>query len=241
MPEDNDVQTQSSEEGATEGEGTQAEGEGQDEQVQTLEQRLADVGTQLKKKDAESRSHQRRADRNEGMLQRIREAEPVQKSVPPSRRPASQGRVQPTDEEEDPLIEFANETAKEAALLRELISRGLTLEDGENLEFDSVGELRLHLDSIQQQREIDSLREQIERGEAASAEGASETSDVQIDTGGRTGGEDTERIQQTQALRDQAADLKNQGRYTEAQWVAIRAAQTDPGKIIVIQPGDSQE
>jgi hypothetical protein len=152
--------------------------------------------------------------------------------------------VQPTEEEtEDPLLEFANETAKEAALLRELLSRGLTLEDGENIEFDSVGELRLQLDVIQQQLEINSLREEIQQGrEAAAAEGGeAQASDVRIDTGGRTGGEDADRIQQTQALRDQAADLKKQGRFTEAQWVAIRAAQTDPSKVIPIRPGDSQE
>jgi hypothetical protein len=95
----------------------------------------------------------------------------------------------------------------------------------------------LQLDSLQQQREIESLKEQIKQG-AETLPAASP--EVQIDTGGPTGIEGEEQVQNAVDLRQQAEDLKAQGRYTEAQWVAIRAAQEDPTKILRVKPGESQ-
>jgi hypothetical protein len=212
--------------------------------LEKLQTEKAQVETSLKTSQREAQQHQARADR---LAQSLTKKPPA---VPPT-TPAPAGRVQkppvqPDTTEMEALAEYANESAKEASLLREVLRRGLSLEDVDGIEFDSPGELQLRLDVIGQRKEIENLKLSLEaQAEARKAAGDLEaesetTSGAKVDTGGPTGNVGDKRVQKADDFRKTAKDLRGQGRYQEATWLALRAAHVDPRTVSPVRPTEEE-
>lgn len=217
----------------------------QDRNVE-LNKRLTDLSRDLKKSQGEAKTHQRRADRLANAMTK----------PPANPPPQTQGRVRPrqqaqSQQQDEPegepsqleaLAEFANENAKEAALLKEVINRGLEMADVEDLEFEDASELALRLDVIQQKKEIEVLKKSIEgrepqpAGEGEPAQTGDTSSTLQIDTGGQSGEVGDPQVQKADALRKQARDLRAEGKYKEATWLSLRASHLDPKKVMPAGP-----
>jgi hypothetical protein len=218
-----------------------------------LQKNLSDLSRSLRRAEGEAKTHQSRADRLATAM--------VNKPAGQNVSPKSQGRVRPRRQqqqvqqvepegEEDQLTalaDYANETAKEAALLKEVLNRGLSLDDVEDIEFSDPSELTLRLDVIQQQKEIDDLKKSIAAQEdlqgAQQEGGAAQTgetsSTVQIDTGGQSGSVGDRQVLRADELRKKARELRAEGKYKEATWLALRASHVDPNKVINVEtPGE---
>jgi len=202
-------------------------GEEQKSQASDLETRLADMQKQLKEAQGEARKHQARADRLEQKI--FQPTVPAGRVVQPTTPPARP--VQPRSAPSTTLSEAAMENQRELVLLREMIKRGLTEEEVEGIEFNDAAELRIKLDLLQTKKEIEALKAQLEQSSEEAKKAPAST--VKVDTGGASGDVQDKRIKRAQTLREQALELKKRGQYQEATWVALRAAQNDPGKVIV--------
>jgi hypothetical protein len=115
------------------------------------------------------------------------------------------------------------------ALYEAILQRGFQLSEVAELEFETPTELKLQLDIIQARKDIEALKQgQLKASEAVTA------STTLIDTGGptRTG---EAHLKQVQERRSLAVDLKKQGKYRDATWVALDAARADPKKVLGIQ------
>lgn len=208
-----------------------------------LEKRLADLqdslaakDKELKAKDAEARRLQAAADQRANLLARIQ-----QTNQPPApqqgRVPSQQAGVPQQQQVQKELAEFANDQAKEVTLLREVLKRGLALEDVEGLTFETQAELSTQLDLMQQKKEIAELRAQLSKDKEASPSGP------QIDTGGRSVPAAQQQLAQVTEARKKAGELKQDKRYQEATWLALRAARLDPEKRSLVRdrPEDNVE
>jgi len=132
---------------------------------------------------------------------------------------------------------MADKNAKELALLKAAIARGLSPEEVEGIEFESQRELDTQLDLRQQRKEIEELKKSFE----TVGEGRSGPSDPRIDTGGPTGDAATKRASKVQGFRTKAKELKANRFHREAVWLALRAAHADPEKYMPLRPGENDE
>jgi hypothetical protein len=118
---------------------------------------------------------------------------------------------------------------REAMLLREVVARGLSMEDVEDIEFEDARDLRRELDLRQQRKEIEELRKKIEPG----------TAQVRVDAGGPSGLEQ-KRLEKMNKLAETAQALKKGGRHTEATWVTLRRLHADASKVIPVGPSETE-
>ena len=222
---------------------------GQEQQDQStsdveFKTRLADMQKELNKSQSEARKNQTRADRAEQRLLRATKT-PV-KSVATKTIPPGPGRVPPRvgqpqtqvpEPEDTTFQDVMDEQGKELALYREVVRRGLSMEDVEEIEFDDTVELQLKLDALEQQKEIESLKQAIAEGREPSSDD-DPVSGPRIDTGGRSSAGEEQQVQRLEELDKTARDLKEEQRYTEASWVALRRAHADPSKVSTVRPDE---
>jgi len=230
-------------------------GQGQGQQqagTSELEVQMAQLQRELENAKNEAKKHQSQRDQLQTRVDRLtlkRTSQTPQQRAAARTTPAQQ-QQQPNVNEE--LAEFANEQARDAMLYREVIQRGLTLDDVEGIEFDTPSELKTQLTLIQQQKELEALRTQYDQAvaerQAANQPGAGGTGGtsgdqgVRIDTGGVSSTEAQQQLQgDLDALRAKALELKKQGRYQEASWVALKAAHMDPKNALKVTPRDLQQ
>jgi hypothetical protein len=199
---------------------------------------LAEKDKALKSKDGETRRLQAAADARASLLTKVQATNqpptapgrvPSQGGPPAGGAPSAQQQVQD-------IANFANEQAKEVTLLREVMKRGMNLEDVEGLTFDTQQELSTQLDLMQQKKEIDELRKMLDK----SVEGIT-PSGIKPDTGGRSVPEAQQQLADVQNLRTKAVELKQSRKYQEATWIALRAARNDPTKVSTHRPSDEGE
>jgi hypothetical protein len=225
------------------------------ENVDELKARLQALQTDFQKKEAEAKANQSRADKAEQRLDRL-VAQPVTRgvgAVPPQGRPPvrplptpPQVQQQPAEPTADDIREIALEKSREVMLLREVMQRGLQLEDVEGIEFADQSELRLRLDVLQQQKEIEELKQSLKTnggvpGGDIEPEPEPGPSRVKVDTGGQSGVVANKRVQRVNSYRDKAKDLRRQGNFREASWLALRAAHNDPDRRSLVRPEETEE
>jgi hypothetical protein len=182
-----------------------------------------DAKKALEDKTKEARQHQAERDR---ITQRALTPPAARPALRPPTVPAGARSQVPTRQEEEPidLREFANAQAKEIMLLREAITRGLPMEEVQDLEFSTPAELKLQLELIQQKKELANLKQQIEATQEPKAE-EPKSSGPKIDAGGPSGSVDTG--DQVLLMRQRAKDLRLQGNYKEATWITLEATKQE--------------
>ena len=205
-----------------------------------LTTKLSETETELQSKTREAQGHQKKRDSLQARVDRMNLKRPAQKPLAQARTPAKGvAGVQPAPAQTggDDLVQFANEQAREAMLYREVLARGLSLDDVEGLEFETPAELGIQLTIITQQKEIEGLKVQYEQSVNASQSpgvgGGGGDDSVKVDTGGVSVTEAQQQLQNDlSALDEQAGELRGSGRHKEATWVTLQRLHGDPSKIV---------
>jgi len=203
---------------------------GADEGAQ-LKAQLEQLRAQLSQKDQQLRSATDRAERVEHVL-RVRQATQTQQA-PGRRLPAGRVQPQPPEQSEEPnqggddtaVAQVLADNDKELMLLREVVRRGLSLEEAQGIDFTGPDDLKIKLDLLQQKQEIATLRGQLTQAQEDEPPG------VTVDTGGPSGSEAGTLVpEESQRFRETARNLRGERRYQEATWQALRGAHADPSK-----------
>jgi hypothetical protein len=200
-------------------------------ELQKLQEQMAALQDQFAAKERESKLQQARADRAEHLL-KVRAAVQPQNQNPPNPRGVQlPPQTPPTNLDE--TADILQENERELLLLREVVRRGISLEEVQSvgIVFNTPDELKIQLDLYQQQKEIETLKQSLKAQEESPPSGPT------IDAGGRTTGTEAEQQLQGQiaAVRNQAKELRGKQQYTEATWLALRAAQLDPNKRLLVR------
>jgi len=220
-------------------EGAKSDLEKRLEQLQTelsqSKQATTEAQHSLEVKTKEAKQHQAERDRiTQKALAPPVPQRPGLQRPPTTTPPGARGQV-PTQSHQEAgeidLREFANAQAKEIMLLREVMARGLTMEEVDDLEYSTPAELKLQLELLQQKKELASLKQQIEEGKEGAPKGP--TSTLKVDTGGPTGTADSG--DQVLAMRKTAADLRAKGQYREATWVTLELVKQE--QLLKLQRG----
>ena len=192
--------------------------------------KLLELETELKKIGTENRMNQARADKAEATLSKtIRQ--PVQRATPLAGPQAPRGagpQSSQASEQISQLQEIAQDQAKELLLLKEAGKYGFTYEQVQEIQFDSPNELRLQLEIMKQGREVEELKATMQK----------QAPQARIDTGGPSGAPLPDKSQRVQGFRDKASEFRKAGQHTEATWMALRAAHSDPSKRIIVASED---
>ena len=204
--------------------------------------RLSDLEASLKtslETNEKLQTAQERLDASNKRLQRERDVARERLTNRPQSTTAPVVRGSPSAE----LEEFANNKAREALLLRELMHAGLKEEDlPEDLEYTTPAELKatiqialLNKKIAVQDQQLEALVDVQKKLKEDADRSTSSRSPGGEDTGGPTGLAPAKKISPPEDLRKRAAELKLKGdpkSLQEARWLTLQASYRDQKKII---------
>lgn len=199
-----------------------------EELSQTLKQ-LEEAKKLVETKDKEARINQRRADKAERTRLPLMGAKSQSESAT-----KEEDKTDPALTRMQELEAAANQAERDRLILRELMSRGLTEADLEDLpvdvdELQSPAELRLAFDNLQMKRQLHQVTETLkDRKQETTPAGGSGT---QVDTGGQRA-QPTSGLEEGPSVEELRKAAVQLGRTPEGRYAMLAAIHLDPSKII---------